>query len=130
MAMPESIGTCDNCGLCCQQLLVEADAVDVMREPRIDLERPIQNLSAQLSVLDACWVLAGPGMPCPFLTREKRCDIYSTRPQACVAFVPGSPKCQEIRAEHGLGPAVLRPSPHRVLTDIMQQAIQAEVEIG
>jgi len=120
MAMPESIGTCDNCGLCCQQLLVEADAVDVMREPRIDLERPIQNLSAQLSVLDAC----------PFLTREKRCDIYSTRPQACVAFVPGSPKCQEIRAEHGLGPAVLRPSPHRVLTDIMQQAIQAEVEIG
>ena len=117
-----SIGPCENCGLCCEQLLVEADAVDVMREPRIEIERPLGKRAVSLSVLDACWILAGPGMPCAFLTKNKRCTIYPTRPQTCVAFVPGSPKCQELRLEQGMKAVVLLPALHTILSEIMQVA--------
>ena len=125
--MSETTGSCDNCALCCQYLLVEADAVDVLREPRIESERPLGNIHPRLSVLDVCWLLAGPGMPCPFLTPEKKCDIYPTRPEDCVAFVPGSPKCQELRKEFGLAPVMRQPSDHRVLSEIMKAAIEAEM---
>lgn len=127
-SMPETIGICGNCGLCCQHLLVEADVIDVLREPRIDAVRPLGKLSPQLSLLDACWVLAGPGTPCAFLTPDKRCAIYPTRPQICVAFVPGSTKCQKLRNEYGLPPVVLPPSIHRILTDIMKAAIAKKME--
>lgn len=126
--MPETNGPCDDCALCCQHLLVETDAIDVLREPGIDAARPIRNRSPQLSLLDACWVLAGPGMPCTFLTPEKQCAIYPTRPQVCVAFMPGSPQCQTLRNEHGLTPAALQPSIRHILTDIMRAAIAAKVE--
>jgi Fe-S-cluster containining protein len=126
--MSDSIGPCDNCGLCCEELLVEATAVDVLREPRIDLERPIHNRSPQLSVLDACWIVAGPGSPCPFLTPRKRCDIYPTRPNGCVAFAPGSPKCQELRKESGMAPVVPQPAIHQILTEIMQAVIAEETD--
>lgn len=113
---------CQNCGLCCEHLLVEADAVDVMREPRIEIERPLGKRAVSLSVLDACWILAGPGMPCVFLTPKKRCAIYPSRPQTCVAFVPASPKCQELRIEQGLKALVLQPAVHTILSEIMQVA--------
>ena len=70
-----NIDPCHNCGLCCENLLVEASALDVVREPRIEIERPLGKRAVSLSVLDACWVLAGPGMPCSFLTPKKRCGI-------------------------------------------------------
>jgi len=70
-----NIDPCHNCGLCCENLLVEASALDVVREPRINTERPLGKRAVSLSVLDACWVLAGPGMPCSFLTPKKRCGI-------------------------------------------------------
>ena len=113
---------CKNCGLCCEHLLVEADAVDVLREPRIETKGPLGKRAASLSVLDACWVLAGPGMPCVFLTPKKRCSIYLTRPQTCVAFVPGSPKCQELRLEHGMKALVRMPAVHTILSEIMHAA--------
>jgi Fe-S-cluster containining protein len=125
--MTKSIGTCDNRGLCCEHLLVEAYAVHVMREPRIQEQRPLRR-HVKLSVLDACWFVAGPGMPCPFLTPEKRCDIYATRPEVCVAFVPGTNKCQQLRKEHGLSPAVLKPAVHQMLNDIKQEAISASAD--
>jgi len=123
-----SIGPCENCGLCCEHLLVEADAIDVLREPKIDKERPLGKLRVPLPILDASWLLAGPGMPCPFLSPQKRCDIYSSRPQVCVAFTAGSAKCQELRKERGLKPVVLRPNAQNVLTQIMKGIIAVERE--
>src|ERR1700733_13064776 len=68
-----------NCGLCCRELLVECDAVDVLREPRIDQVAPIRMSNRSLPVLDKYWILTGSGS-CPFLDSEKRCGIYATRP--------------------------------------------------
>jgi len=122
-----SVSPCDGCGLCCQHLLVEANAVDVLREPRIEAERPLGKRAVSLSLLDACWILAGPG-PCPFLNAEKRCDIYATRPGTCVAFVPGSQQCQRLRGEHGLPKLATPSSLNTVLAEIMQESIQREAE--
>jgi Fe-S-cluster containining protein len=124
--MSQSTGPCDNCGLCCENLLVEATAVDVLREPRIDKARPIRKRGAELPVLEAYWILAGPGDPCPFLTPKKRCDIYPTRPNGCVAFAPASPKCQKLRIEHGLKPVELSRATRGILTEIMQAVIAEE----
>jgi Fe-S-cluster containining protein len=118
---------CENCALCCQHLLVEADAVDVLREPQIQAVRPLKNVSGRLSVHDACWVLAGPGMPCAFLTSKKQCGIYPTRPHTCVAFLAGSRQCQELRKDHGLPPAPVQPAIHGILTDMIQQVIAEEM---
>ena len=123
-----SADPCENCGLCCQGLIVEADAVDVLREPRIEKEYPLGKRHVRLPILEAIWVLSTPGGPCAFLTNEKRCSIYPTRPLSCVAFLAGSAKCQELRKDHGLSPVALQPSIHRVLTEIMTAAIAAEVE--
>ena len=41
---------CDCCGLCCQQLLIEADALDVLREPQIQAQRPLPRRPVSLSV--------------------------------------------------------------------------------
>jgi Fe-S-cluster containining protein len=117
---------CKDCGLCCEHLLVEAYAADVLREPRIEDKYPLGKRHVSLPILEACWVLSAPGKPCAFLTKKKRCSIYPTRPQVCVAFLPGSPKCQDLRRKHGMVPVVLQPSTHRVLTEIIEAAIAAE----
>ena len=120
--------SCDCCGLCCQHLIVEAGVVDVMREPRIDAERPIGRRAPGLSILDACWILAGPGMPCPFLTPENRCSIYATRPNTCVAFIAGSPKCLELRQEFGLPRLVPQPIANPMVAEIIEAAIAEKLE--
>ena len=112
------IGICDCCGLCCQRLIVEADAIDVLREPRIATERPLGHRAASLSLLDACWIVAVPGRPCPFLTSERRCGIYPTRPDGCVAFAAGSPKCQRLRQECSLPPLAALPAADETLAEI------------
>ena len=94
---------CDNCGLCCRHLLVEADWSDVLRDPRIAQECP--NLGAKhVPLLEQYWLLSseGKGGACPFLGDDQKCGIYPTRPGACVTFAAGSTKCQELRAEAGL----------------------------
>ena len=121
-----NIDPCDNCGLCCEHLIVEADAVDVLREPRIEIERPLGKRAVSLSVLDACWVLAYPGQPCAFLTPQRRCEIYPSRPQTCVAFLAGSSKCQELRQEQGLPPPATQPAIHGILAEIIQQVLAEE----
>ena len=120
--------SCDCCGLCCQHLIVETDAVDVLREPRIDAERPIGRRAPDLSILDACWILAGPGMPCPFLTPENRCGIYATRPNTCVAFIAGSSKCLELRREFGVPPLVPLPVANAVEAEITEAVIAEKPE--
>lgn len=87
--------TCDCCGACCRgHLIVETDALDLMREPHlltadphyaaksfdqvmIELEEPGR------AVIIAC------GRPCPFLGQDNRCSIYPTRPNDCVAMQAG-----------------------------------------
>jgi Fe-S-cluster containining protein len=97
-----SIYVCDQCALCCQHLLVEADALDVLREPKIEEYRPLGSRAIALPILHATWVLAGPGYPCPFLASDLKCSIYASRPQVCVRFAAGSFQCQELRKAHGV----------------------------
>jgi Fe-S-cluster containining protein len=101
---------CDSCGLCCRRLLVEADWSDVLREPRIAQECP--NHGAKLPpVLEQCWLLYSDAKAgaCPFLGDDQKCGIYPTRPNTCVTFAAGSPKCQELRTEAGLPPLAAVP---------------------
>ena len=112
------ICVCDCCGLCCQRLIVEADAIDVLREPRIESQCPLGHRAEDLPILEARWILAGPGQPCPFLTPENRCGIYPARPWTCVAFAAGSSKCQQLRQEHGLPALAALPATAGVLTEI------------
>ena len=121
---------CKNCGLCCEHLIVEAGAADVLREPRIEKEYPLGKRHAGLPILEACWVLSAPGKPCAFLTTRKRCSIYPTRPHSCVAFLPGSPKCNQLRGEHAMAPVAPQPRVHRVLTEIVTAALALEESDG
>ena len=101
---------CDNCGACCQgTLIVDADSIDVLREPRlIDIDphfrgKAVEQVVAEIedemkSILLAC------GTPCPFLGDNNRCQIYPTRPNVCVAMLAGDEQCQEARKEKGLPP--------------------------
>jgi Fe-S-cluster containining protein len=101
---PAASFRCDGCGLCCRHLLVEADWSDVLREPRIAQECPNQVLNNP-PVLDQCWILYSQAKgACPFLSDANRCGIYPTRPNGCVTFAAGSPRCQELRADAGLAP--------------------------
>ena len=110
---------CDQCGACCQgTLIVEADAIDVLREPRlIDADRhhagkPIAQVVNEIqnewkAVIIAC------GRPCAFLGTDKHCTIYPTRPSVCVGLQAGDEQCQEARAAAGIPPLLpVDPRPH------------------
>ena len=102
--------TCQRCGACCSgHLIVEADALDCLREPRLlaadtrlaQRGRPLtlEDLLADDGkvVLLAC----GRDHPCKWLCYDDDlavCSIYPTRPNTCVAFEPGSDQCIEARA--------------------------------
>lgn len=113
---------CDHCGACCG-LLVEADAYDVVREPRINEVYPIRGRSMPLS--QATWILGtgGKNKACKFLGERNRCDIYATRPACCVAFQAGQKQCQEVREANGLPP--LMPLARKAKTPI--EAINSEL---
>lgn len=102
---------CDKCGACCQgTLIVEADEIDVLREPRLieadryyaplGVEKSLELLRADVgrAVILAC------GQACRFLSAENLCSIHPTRPSVCVAFAAGDEQCQESRARQGLSP--------------------------
>lgn len=104
-----TIYECDGCGLCCRRLIIEADALDLLREPRINDMAPIIGRSMSLHILECSWMLNksdGDGMECRFLSPENHCGIYATRPNTCVNFPAGGAKCQELRADAGLPPLV------------------------
>jgi Fe-S-cluster containining protein len=96
-----------DCGLCCQQLIIECDALDVLREPRIDDAAPLKKSDRSLPVIDNTWILYGE-KGCPFLDETKRCGIYPTRPSICIGFPAGGSKCSQLRKQAGL--PVLQPS--------------------
>lgn len=92
-----------DCGLCCQQLIIECDALDVLREPRIHEAVPLRKTNRSLPVIDNTWILYGNN-GCPFLDESKRCGIYSTRPSICIGFPVGGTKCRQLRQQAGLPP--------------------------
>jgi Fe-S-cluster containining protein len=92
-----------DCGLCCQQLIIECDALDVLREPRIHDAAPLKKSDRSLPVIDNTWILCGTH-GCPFLDETKRCGIYSTRPSICIGFPAGGSKCSQLRKQAGLPP--------------------------
>ena len=101
--------TCYRCGACCKHLLVEADLIDVLREPRLPEAQPhycgraiddvLEELEDEFKV-----VLLNGAEGCAFLAADNSCSIYPTRPNACVAMAPGDDQCQESRNCEGLSP--------------------------
>ncbi len=102
---------CDQCGACCQgHLIVEAYALDVIREPHLATaakplrpDQTYETLMADLEQEGKCLVIAC-GSPCKFLTETFKCAIYPTRPNVCVAMEAGDEQCQLAREAAGLEP--------------------------
>jgi len=103
---------CQRCAACCQHTVVEADFLDALREPRIAAEGVLLDGHGTVPPDEASWCLNPPIFePCVFL-KGGDCTIYPTRPNACVAFEPGSDACCRARAAAGLLP--LRPRHGRI----------------
>ncbi len=112
-ATPKLRYECDCCGTCCQgHLIVETDILDVLREPRLVAADPHHAGKSASEVLEMLWddkgkaivIACGTNRPCPFLNDEKRCSIYPTRPNDCVAMQAGDDQCQRARESAGLEP--------------------------
>lgn len=86
---------CDQCGACCQALIVEADEIDVRREPKL-LEYLVGDRDRLRQGLVSITLFSAETKSCPFLCGG-RCSIYQTRPLECVAVEPGDAKCQQAR---------------------------------
>lgn len=102
---------CDQCGACCEgHLIVEADEIDLLREPRLlEADRYYQQMTVpqvlQLFQTDVGRAIhLSCGQKCKFLADDKRCSIYPTRPNNCVAMQAGDEQCQEARQAAGLAP--------------------------
>lgn len=96
---------CADCGLCCQKLIIEIEHIDVVREPALrDCCRKLDGRGTIEfdSVWETPYLLSLRG--CPMLDENKRCTIYPTRPNTCVAFEAGGEHCNELRAAAGLAP--------------------------
>jgi Fe-S-cluster containining protein len=91
---------CQQCGDCCRSLIVEAGPLDALREPRI--ARRGHLLAGRnddpLEPQEWAWSLSC-GTACPFLRPDNTCEIYATRPDACVGFVPGESRCRHAVAQ-------------------------------
>lgn len=103
--------TCDQCGACCQgTLIVEADEIDLLREPRLAQGDPHYASLTPTEVLEkltgdygtALILACGQDRPCHFLGTDAKCTIYPTRPNACVGMQAGDDQCQQARLELGL----------------------------
>jgi Fe-S-cluster containining protein len=105
---------CLRCGACCRSLIVEADLLDALREPRIaavcglpipasdacsfdDDEDGEDPWNGRVAILSPRRTPDGHIAGCAFLDAANRCTIYPTRPNICVAFAPGSRQCREVR---------------------------------
>jgi len=101
---------CDKRGTCCQgSLIVEADDLDVMREPLLiagdksqgdrSVEQVIREIQTEGKI-----VLLACGSACAFLAENNDCSIYPTRPNSCVAMQAGDEQCQHARNVAGISP--------------------------
>jgi Fe-S-cluster containining protein len=101
---------CDQCGACCKgHLIVCAESLDVLREPRLIQVDPYWQGKSVGQVVDAIEhemkvVMLACSSPCSFLGGDNRCTIYPTRPNDCVAMQAGDEQCQMARDAEGLPP--------------------------
>ena len=101
---------CISCQACCHHLQIQANTLDVHREPRI--------AEVAQSVGPGLWQLIplfdrrrGYRFYCPFL-HSWGCEIYQTRPFVCSSFKRGSEECLSIRSYMRKASAdLLRPEP-------------------
>lgn len=125
--LPILVFYCDaGCSLCCRKLIVEADPLDVLREPRIGQECKAMDGHGKIPLTDSVWALACVD-PCVFLDGH-RCSIYATRPNVCVSFEAGGKKCQELRKADGRPP--LQPTPQEATVENRLRAEILEMEDG
>ncbi|MDZ4683525.1 MAG: YkgJ family cysteine cluster protein [Planctomycetaceae bacterium] len=81
------------CGVCCEQLLIEASLRDAVREPRIAAE--CQALRDFVEPIGYLLNDAANGGACRFFDRTTRlCTIHETRPLVCRVF-----NCDQERAD-------------------------------
>lgn len=98
ISLSQLIFECDQCGACCRKLILEADHLDAIREPRIQAEGRLLDGKGKIDFDEAEWGLNNPdGMACVFLNEDNSCGIYNTRPSECVSFQAGSEQCQMAR---------------------------------
>lgn len=103
---------CDQCGACCKgTLIVEADWLDLEREPKIkDSDPNYRNRTVEEArdrLADGMRVIVmacGTDHPCSMLDEVNRCTIYPTRPNNCVGMEAGDDQCQDARERLGLSP--------------------------
>jgi len=101
---------CDKCGACCEgNLIVGAEWVDVVREPRLkeaDRHYKDRAIAEALELLrdETRMITLACGYGCPFLAEDKSCSIYPTRPNACIEMEAGDEQCQQARRSAGLPP--------------------------
>lgn len=97
---------CGRCGSCCRgTLIVEADWLDALREPRLlgaDVTGRQPTIDDLFNDETRCIILAA-NAPCKFLGDDNLCTIYSTRPNDCVGMPAGDEQCLEARRACGLG---------------------------
>jgi len=104
MSEPPPVNPCADCGLCCRELIIEIQHLDVVREPRLLEVAPPFQWDGE-DIWERQYRLAcGSSHPCLLLTADNRCSIYPTRPNACVGFEVGGEHCNELREEAGLTP--------------------------
>ena len=83
---------CQKCGACCRYYIIEADLVDVLREPRLlgagyaKQQPTMEELEAGEKVI---MLALAKSTPCPFLGQDNRCTIYETRPIMCRSYPLG-----------------------------------------
>lgn len=121
---------CDGCALCCRHLIIEANAADALREPRIIAADPHPDTGTRiaLDVTQVAFILNGRDgdMTCRLLDAAGRCEVYPTRPGCCVEFQAGGAKCRELREDYGLAP--LEPVESDALPDLIAAAVREAID--
>lgn len=108
---------CDQCGACCQKLIISAYTIDLLREPKLrDHMHPEITITGMNTGEQEITLYDENTRQCPFLTvidnpdtpttlpHTCTCQIYASRPNPCVALLPGDPKCQQARLLKSLPP--------------------------
>jgi Fe-S-cluster containining protein len=117
MSIQAIMAKCQQCGACCEGLILDADWLDALREPKIVDRGKKMDGNGTLDELATGWNLTC-GNPCPFLTPllwvnkagvcdgqpHRSCSIYRTRPNACLGMIPGGSQCDDCRRRAGLPP--------------------------
>lgn len=100
--VPTSDARCDKCGACCCTFPVRVSKSDAERNSQIGESGLVlpgwQQTQEHYYQLHPLPFLEG----CAFLSPDKLCGIYETRPDVCRRFEAGSWQCLEARRRIGL----------------------------